>query len=76
VISYKFYKDTGKPVLKAPSEQRPPVNNGQNKSGQADLDNNFDWKTSTEQPPVYNGHFFGVPRMAVVDRFDCIYKII
>jgi hypothetical protein len=30
-------------------------------------------KPSTERPPLYNGHFFGVPRVAVVDRFDCIY---
>ena len=50
----------------ATSEQRPPVNNSQ-----ANFDTNFDWKTSTERPPMYNGHFFGVPRVAVEDRFDC-----
>ncbi len=64
---------TVKPVLTATSEQRPPVNNGRTKSGQANFDTNFDWKPSTERPPLYNGHFFGVPRVAVVDRFDCIY---
>jgi hypothetical protein len=33
---------TVKPVLTATSEQRPPVNNGQTKSGQANFDTNFD----------------------------------
>ena len=46
---------TVKPVLTATSEQRPPVNNGQTKSGQANFDTNL-----------------AVPRVAVVDRFDCI----
>ena len=32
---------TVKPVLTATSEQRPLVNNGQTKSGQADFDTNF-----------------------------------
>jgi hypothetical protein len=34
-------------MLMAASEQRPPVNNGQTKSGQANFDANFDWKTSS-----------------------------
>ncbi len=58
----------------ATSEQRPPVNNGRTKSGQANFDTNIDWKPSTERPPLYNAHFFGVPRVTVVDRFDCIYQ--
>jgi hypothetical protein len=24
---------------------------------------------------MYNGHFFGVPRVAVVDRFDCTFDL-
>ncbi len=24
---------------------------------------------------MYNGHYFEVPRVAVVDRFDCIYNL-
>jgi hypothetical protein len=63
--------DTVKPVLTATSEQRPPVNNGQTKSGQANFDTNFDLKTSTERSPMYNGQFLGVPRVAVAHRFDC-----
>ncbi len=58
----------------ATSEQRPPVNNDQTKSGQANFDTNFDWETSSERPAMYNGHFLAVPRVAVVDRFDCTYK--
>jgi hypothetical protein len=49
-----------------------PVNNGQTKSVQANFDTNFDLKPSTEQPPLYNGHFLQVPRVVVVDWFDCI----
>jgi len=58
----------------ATSEQRPPVNYGQTKSGRANFDTNFDWKTSTEQTPMYNDHFLGVSRVAVVYIFDCIIK--
>jgi hypothetical protein len=61
---------TVKPVLTTTSEQRPPVNNGQNKYDQANFDTNFDWKTSAERPPMYKGHFLGVPRVGIVDRFD------
>ncbi len=71
---WSFCQGTVKPVLTATSEQRPPVNNDRTKSGQANFDTNFDWKPSTERPPLYNGHFFGVPRVAVVDRFDCTWK--
>jgi len=28
-------------------------------------------KTNTEQPPIFNSHFFRVPRVVVVNRFDC-----
>ncbi len=59
-------------MLAATSEQRTPVNNGKTKSGQANFDINFDWKTSKEQPPMLNGHFSWVPGVAVVDRFDYI----
>ncbi len=62
------------PVLTATSKLRPPVNNGQPKSGQATFNTNFDWKTCQDRPTLYNGHFFGVPRVAVVDRFDCMPK--
>jgi hypothetical protein len=51
-------------------EQRPPVNNRQTKSGQANFDTNFDCKISTDQPPIYNPYFFVVPRVAFVDRFE------
>ena len=27
------------------------------------------------RPPLYGGHFCQVPRVATIDRFDCIYKI-
>ncbi len=57
-------------MLTATSEQRPLVNNGHTKSGKANFETNFDWKISTEQPPMYYSHFIGVPRVAVVDRFD------
>jgi hypothetical protein len=30
--------------------------------------------TSEQRPPVYSGHFFGVPRVVVVHKFDCIVK--
>jgi hypothetical protein len=33
----------------------------------------FHWKISTEQPPMYDSHFFWVTRVAVVGTFDCIY---
>jgi hypothetical protein len=59
-------------VLTATSEQGPPSNNGQPKAGQIKFNSNFDWKPSKERPPMYNGHYFGVLRKAVVDRFDCI----
>ncbi len=47
---------TVKPVLMATSEQRPPANNGQPKPRLIKFNNNFDWKPSKKQPPVYNGH--------------------
>ena len=28
-----------------------------------------------QRPPVYNGHYFWVPRVNVVHRFDCIRKL-
>jgi hypothetical protein len=31
--------------------------------------------TSEQRPPVNNDHNFRVPRVIVVDRFDCIYVI-
>ncbi len=30
--------------------------------------------TSEQRPPVNNGHKFGVPRVVVVHKFDCISK--
>jgi hypothetical protein len=36
-----MYESTVKPVLTATSEQRPPVNNGQSRPGQANFDTNF-----------------------------------
>jgi hypothetical protein len=64
--------NTVKPVFTATSEQRPTVNNGQSKSRKANFATNFDLKTSAEQPPMNNGQFFGVPRVAIAYRFDCI----
>jgi hypothetical protein len=64
--------NTVKPELTATSEQRPTANNGQPKPGQIKFNSNFDRKTSLQRPPVYYGQYFGVPRVAVVDRFDCI----
>ncbi len=55
-------------MVTATSEQQPPVNNSQTKSGQANFDNSSNWITSSEGQPLYNGHFFGVPKVAVVDR--------
>ncbi len=55
----------------ATSEQRLPANNNQPKPGQIKFKSNFDWKTSLQRPPVYYGQYFGVPRVAIVDRFDC-----
>jgi acyl-CoA-binding protein len=58
---------TAKPVLAGTFEQWPTANNGQSKPGQTKFNGNFDWKTSEE----LNGHYFGAPRVVVVDRFDC-----
>ncbi len=30
--------------------------------------------TSDHRPPVNNGHYFWVPRVAVLRKFDCIAK--
>jgi hypothetical protein len=30
-------------------------------------------KPLKKQPPMYKGHYFGVPRVVVVDRFGCIW---
>ncbi len=59
-------------MLTATSEQRPPVNNGQPKPGQIKFNSNFDWNPFKKRPPMYNDHYFGGPRVAVIDRFDCI----
>ncbi len=64
---------TVKNVLTTTSEQWRPVNNGQSKSSQTSFNTNFDWKTSKEQPPLYKGHFLGVPRLVVVNRFVSIH---
>jgi hypothetical protein len=66
-------RNTVKPVLTATSEQRLPANNGQPKPGQIKFNSNFDWKPFKKWPPMYNGHYSGVPRVAVVDRFDCTH---
>ncbi len=71
ISSFSVNLNTVKPVLTATSEQRPPVNNSQTKSGQINFNTNFYLKPSKDRPPLYNGHFFGVPRVAVIDRFDC-----
>ncbi len=70
------FMTTVKPVLTATSEQRPLVKNGQGDPQDFYTDSNFDWKPSTQPPPMYNGHFLGVPRLAVVFRFNftCIYQ--
>ncbi len=31
--------------------------------------------TSEQRPPVNNGHYFGVPRVVIVHKFDCSLKI-
>jgi hypothetical protein len=31
--------------------------------------------TSKQRPPVNNGHYFWVPRVVVVHRFECIYIV-
>jgi hypothetical protein len=55
-------------------EQRPPANNGQPKAGQIKL------IAILIENPLKSGHlcttttFWGVPKVAVVDRFDCIIK--
>ncbi len=67
---------TVKPVLTATSEQYPPLNNGQPKDGRIKFNTNFDWKPSKKRPPLYNSHYFGVPRVALVDRFDCSRDIL
>ncbi len=72
VITLSGLHCTVKPVLTATSEQRPPAINGQPKPGQIKFNSNFDWKASKQRPPIYNGQYFVVPRVAVVDRFDCI----
>ena len=28
-----------------------------------------------QRPPVYNGHYFGVPRAVIVHRFDCVHGL-
>jgi len=30
--------------------------------------------TAEQQPPVNNGHYFGVPRVVAARRFDCTSK--
>ncbi len=72
VILYLKKRFIVKPVLRTTSEKRSPVNNGQAKPDQTKLNSNVHWKHSTEQLPMYNGHFCVVPKVAVVDRFDCI----
>ena len=32
--------------------------------------------TSEQRPPVNNSHYFGVPRVVVVHRFDCTYSVL
>jgi hypothetical protein len=59
--------------------ERPPLNNdhlsgSQTKYGQTFYNTNFVWKPYKDQPSQYNGHFFQVPRVALVDRFDCTLK--
>ncbi len=57
-------ESTFKPELTATSEQRPPVNNGQFNSVTASINLTF------IRAPLSNGHFFQVPRVAIVHRFD------
>jgi hypothetical protein len=58
--------NTVKPELTATFEQRPPVNNGRYNLVTASINLTF------IRAPLSNGHFFRVPRVAVVHRFDCI----
>ncbi len=60
---------TAKPELTATSEQRPPVNNGRYNSVTASINLTF------IRAPLSNGHFFKVPRVVVVHRFDCTLQI-
>ena len=64
---------TVKPVLTTTCEQWPPLNNGQPKPGQNKFPYNFHWITNTERPSMYDAHFFGVPRVILVDRFGCLF---
>jgi hypothetical protein len=66
---------TVKPVLTATSEQQPPANNSQPKTGKIKFNINFDWKPSKKWPSMYNCHYFGVARMAVVGKFDCTLNL-
>ena len=61
--------NTVKPELTATFEQRPPVNNGKYNLVMASI------KSTFIRTPLSNGHFFQVPRVAVVHRFDCTYFI-
>ncbi len=55
-------------VLTTTSDQRPPTNHCQSKPAQIKFNSNFDFITPKKRPPMYNGHYFEVPRVAVVDR--------
>jgi hypothetical protein len=69
--------NTVKPVLTATSKQRPPVYNGQLEPL---ILQNCILIHCEKRPlmplPLNNSHFFGVPREAVVDRFDCNQKTV
>ncbi len=60
-------------MLTTTSEQRPPVNNDQLDPQTYQINTSFIGGTSEQRPPLNNGRFFGVPRVAVVHRFDCTF---
>jgi|LakMenEpi03Aug12_release.lakeMendotaPanAssembly.Ray.scaffolds.fasta_scaffold981275_1 hypothetical protein len=58
--------NTVKPELTATSEQQPPINKGRYNLVTASI------KLTFIKAPLSNSHFFQLPRVAVVHRFDCI----
>ena len=73
ILSFLLQYKYSQPVLTATSEQQLPASNRQPKPGQIIFNNNFDWKSSKQWPPMYNCYYFGVPMLAVEGRFDCTY---
>ncbi len=68
--------DIVNPMLTTTSEQRPPVSNGQSDPQTSQINTSFIRGTSEQRLPLNKSRFFGVPRVAVVYRFDCMLNFI